>query len=110
MRGANPSHQRQPGCRFKFVVKEESLQVAGSGLVNAEVDISAVVVEQDGKVLVITLVKAVETCLQIISIHIGCEGYLSARIRRPVIVACCGGYVVGGTAVGGIVVMKGRGN
>src|SRR5579872_1904956 len=71
--------QRQPGKRFELVVEKERLRIAGR-MLNIRKRRTTAIVEDRAKKLVVLLVKAVQTHLQIVLRHVRRKAHLPSAI------------------------------
>ena len=78
--GTKASGERQPGERFEFVIEEERCHAAGEILGVREGRVAAAVMENRFQHLIVLLVEAVDTHLQIVLRFIGAETYLAAAV------------------------------
>src|SRR3954465_9367866 len=81
MRRPNAGRQRQPGRDLKLVVDESRNQTSGRMLDGAERRIAAAVMKDHAEGLVIFLVEAIQSGLEIVFCNVRAETGLPAAVR-----------------------------
>ena len=108
-RGAHAGRERQPGKGIEFVIDVEGFEIGGRALADGEGRISAAVIEDGAEGLVVALVEAEESNLQIVLLVVGGEGGLASDVGGGAVFRGGDGNVVGiAGVVAAVVVVEGR--
>ena len=93
--GAHAGGEREPGKGLELVIDVEGFEIGGGTLGIGEGWISAAVVEDGAEELVVALVEAEESSLQIVVFVVGGEGGLAADVGGGAVFGGGDGNVVG---------------
>ena len=108
-RGTHAGRERHPGKGIELVIDVEGLEIGVRGLADGEGRISAAVVEDGAEGLVVALVEAEESNLQIVLLVVGGEGSLASDVGGGAVFRGGDGNVVGiAGVVAAVVVVEGR--
>jgi hypothetical protein len=78
--GAHTCREREPGKGIEFVIDVKRFEIGIGALADGEGWISAAVVEDGGEDLIVALVEAEESNLQIVLLVVGCEASLASGV------------------------------